>query len=80
MKTVEFTKKHIYGGIPFEADDRLECPDDRAALLVAPSPSKKTPWPGGSRRSEASARRLDPWAVYPSPSPPHATAKAHRSA
>ena len=41
MKTVEFTKKHIYGGIPFEADDRLECPDDRAALLVKAGVAKE---------------------------------------
>lgn len=34
MKTVEFTKKHTYGGVIFEKGDKLECPDDRAATLV----------------------------------------------
>ena len=34
MKTVEFTKRHVYGGVPFEKGDKLECPDDRAASLV----------------------------------------------
>lgn len=34
MKTVEFTKRHVYGGVPFEKGDKLECPDDRAESLV----------------------------------------------
>lgn len=34
MKTVEFTKKHFYGGVPFEKGDKLDCPDDRAEALV----------------------------------------------
>ena len=41
MKTVEFTKKHNYGGVPFEPDDRLECPDDRAALLIQAGVAKE---------------------------------------
>lgn len=34
MKTVEFTRKHVYGGLVFQKGDKLECPDDRAAALV----------------------------------------------
>lgn len=34
MKTVEFTKNHVYGGLPFGKGDKLELPDDRAAFLA----------------------------------------------
>lgn len=34
MKTVEFTKSHVYGGRSFEKGDKLECPDDRAKALT----------------------------------------------
>ena len=41
MKTVEFTQKHIYGGVPFAKEERLECPDDRAAILIKAGVAKK---------------------------------------
>lgn len=34
MKTVEFSKDHLYGGVPFKKGDKLELPDDRAELLA----------------------------------------------
>ena len=34
MKTVVFTRKHNYGGLNFEPDEKLECPDERADQLV----------------------------------------------
>lgn len=34
MKTVEFIKDHIYGGVPFTKGEKLELPEDRANLLV----------------------------------------------
>lgn len=34
MKTVEFIKDHLYGGIPMKKGDRIELPDDRAGMLV----------------------------------------------
>lgn len=40
MKTVEFTKKHVYGGIVFHKGDKLECPDDRAKALIKSGAAK----------------------------------------
>ena len=34
MKTVEFVKDHLYGGLPMKKGEKLELPDDRAEMLI----------------------------------------------
>ncbi len=38
---VEFTKSHNYGGLLFEKNDKLDCPEVRANMLIAAGAVKK---------------------------------------
>lgn len=38
---VEFTQAHNYGGVRFEKGDFLDCPDDRAKMLIDAKVAKK---------------------------------------
>jgi hypothetical protein len=40
MKTVEFIKDHVYGGLTFKKGEKLELPDSRADLLVKSKAAK----------------------------------------